>query len=96
MADDEDMNESILYKNAEFRTFSDLEEAIKMYEAQTFCKLYKRDSTTVITAKRNAPNRKLNSRLTYADLKLNCIHGGKAFKSRGTGLRPTIRCVVIS
>ena len=51
-------------------------------------KLYKRDSRTIETAIRRAPNRKFKSDIKYADLVYCCIHGGKKFKSEFKGKIP--------
>ena len=92
---DENEEDCFLFEYAEFSTFTDLEEAIRMYEDKNFCKLYKRNSRSITSAKRRAPHRLFNPEIIFTEIKLQCIHGGKAFKSRSTGLRPNQRYVMV-
>jgi len=68
-----------------FGSFNELEKAIEQYENTNFVKLYRRDSRTIAGLKKRCPKRVVSSDLKYANITYACIHGGKKFKSRGTG-----------
>ncbi|XP_033226589.1 uncharacterized protein LOC117179061 [Belonocnema kinseyi] len=67
-----------------FNSYEELEHAIRKYEIENFVLLSKRDSRTIASAR---TSKKINPELKYQELKFTCIHGGKNFKSKGTGKR---------
>ena len=66
-----------------FEDFSSLEMAIQQYQKEENVQFFRRSSRTQPWM----PDKKLNERLKYYELSFHCIHGGKNFKSRSTGMR---------
>ena len=71
-----------------FRSFSELEEKLQIFKAKKYIELWRRDART-IKAVQNRINRAINPSLKYYELKYCCIHGGRAFKPKGQGIRHT-------
>lgn len=80
-----------LVKGARFSSFVVLSKAIRSWEEANFVSLYKRSSRTIETASKRATKKAYNCELKYAEVDFACIHGGRKFKSTGTGLRPNQR-----
>ena len=74
--------------NAKFSSFEELEGEIDKYQRDNYVQFYRRDSRTIETAMRRAPNRNFKSEIRYSELVYCCIHGGKKFKSESKGKRP--------
>lgn len=72
----------------EFKSFSDLCEAISAFEQAEFVQLYVRRSRKIESASQRAPKKKFNQDLKYSEIDFACYHGGKKFKSTSTGKRP--------
>ena len=69
-----------------FKSYKELEEKIKTYEQSNSVQLWKREARTVTSSNKRV-DRYLKPDLKYYQLKYCCIHGGKAFKTDGKGLR---------
>ncbi|KAM9314821.1 uncharacterized protein KZ484_024514 [Pholidichthys leucotaenia] len=83
------MAEHRLHLGECFSSFVDLETAVKEYEKHKFTNFYKRSSRTIEAYKKRLQSDKtVSDQLKFAELDYACIHGGKNFKSRGTGKRP--------
>ena len=77
-----------LHESATFTTFTDFQRAQSKYEESHFRKLYTRRSRTIKSALKRAPNKQYNSPIKFTEMEIRCIHGGKKFRSTGTGKRP--------
>ena len=69
-----------------FTTFLELEEKVKSYVESNSVQLWEREARTVTSARKRV-DRYLKSDLKYYQLKYCCIHGAKAFKTDGKGIR---------
>ena len=76
-----------------FTTFLELEEKVKSYEESNSVQLWKREARTVTSARKRV-DRYLKSDLKYYQLKYCCIHGAKAFKTDGKGIRQNTMWVI--
>ena len=74
----------------EFNTFEDFEVRLKEFEAESFVKLWRRDSRTLAAAQTRIKRLKdANVDIKYAEATYCCVHGGRDFKARTkTGERP--------
>ena len=74
----------------EFNTFEDFEARLKEFEAESFVKLWRRDSRTLAAAQTRIKRLKdANVDIKYAEATYCCVHGGRDFKARTkTGERP--------
>ena len=72
----------------QYESFESVKDAIEKYEAENFVVLIITDCKKVdcATSKKRYGSVELNSNLKYSLVKFACHHGGKAFKSKSTGL----------
>ena len=59
--------------------FSSLEIAIQQYQEEENVQFFRRSSRTIEKAQPRMPE--------YYEISFHCIHGGKNFKSKSTGMR---------
>ena len=71
-----------------FGSFHEFSARLKQYEKEKYAQFYVRDSRSIESSAKRAPNRTFNPNLKYAELLYACINGGKTFKSSSTGKRP--------
>ena len=72
-----------------FASYKDLEDKIERFKVENYVDLWKRDSRTIVAAKKRL-NRKLNPELKYYKLTFCCINGGKTFNATGKGQRTAL------
>ncbi|XP_014253093.1 uncharacterized protein LOC106668655 [Cimex lectularius] len=75
-----------IYVGKRFRSFEEVSEFIKAYEAEKKQKFWIRSSRSV-EAVRKILRRPLNKKIKYYELQYSCVHGGIEFKTRSKGLR---------
>ena len=75
---------------AKFDAYEALVDAVKKWEQENLTALYKRGSRKIESASAKI-RAKCNLDLVYYSIDFCCVHGGKDFKSRGTGKRPKQR-----
>ena len=78
----------ILHIEQKVENFRAFEGAIERYQNAESVQFYKRDRSVEKAQVRVSC--KLNKRLNYCEITFRCIHCGKNFKSRGTGVRESI------
>ena len=72
----------------EFNTFEDFEVRLKEFEAESFVKLWRRDSRTLAAAQTRIKRLKdANVDIKYAEATYCCVHGGRDFKAPCSGRR---------
>ena len=71
-----------------FQSFSELEEMLQAFKARKYVEFWRKDARTIKEVQ-NRLNRTINPSLKYYELKYCCIHGGRAFKPKGKGVRHT-------
>jgi hypothetical protein len=71
----------------EFESYVSFELRLRAHEELEKCKYFIRDSKTIQAARKKQISRPLNAAIKYYLLKVSCIHGGKKFKKRGSGIR---------
>lgn len=69
-----------------FTSFNDLETKIKENSSKNFVQFYKKEAKTVSSVAKTV-QRYLNPTLIYYHVTWACVFGGRAFKSRGRGIR---------
>ena len=69
----------------------ELQSKVKDFCEANFVQLWMRDSRSISAAAKRVPKRAAvtNPALKYYNLKYACIHGGQAFRPKGTGLKQT-------
>ena len=74
-----------------FNTYDELLKKVKEFEDSSFVKLYKLRTRTIAATHTRAPKskKKYNEAIMYTEIDMACIHGGKQFKSKSTGIRPS-------
>ena len=68
-----------------FLNFNSLMSNIEHCQNTSHVQLHRCNSRTVGKAAARCPKKTLSPDLKYAELTFSCIHGGKYFKSEGTG-----------
>ncbi|XP_067834789.1 zinc finger SWIM domain-containing protein 1-like isoform X2 [Heptranchias perlo] len=76
---------------AEFSSYSELHREYRRYQKDYAVQLWTRHSRTIEAQRRRAPKRPMNDALKFAEIDYACIHGGKLFKTKGSGKRPIQR-----
>ena len=71
-----------------FATYEELRSFIADYQLENKVQLYIRDSRTIDAAQKCLPKRQLNAVLQYYQVTYCCVHGGRHYKSYGSGIRP--------
>jgi len=73
----------------QFLSFDELNREVQSRHKSRFGQVYIRDCRSIVAAAKRAPDRCANipDELKYYDVRYCCIHGGKKFKSQGSGLR---------
>lgn len=70
-----------------FSSFEHLEKSIRDYQKEINCCFYIRDSVTRDRAPKKNIKKVIAKQLRYYSLTYCCIHGGKKFVSKATGVR---------
>ena len=80
----------VIELGSKFSSFTDLKNAIELYQQQNHVQLYISDSRKLQAMLTRTPKvaKEAPSELVYYNLTYSCIHGGRKFKSRGKGVRP--------
>ena len=78
----------ILHIGQKVENFQAFESANERYQNAESVQFYKTDRSVAKAQVRISY--KLSERLKYCEVTFRCIHGGKNFKSRGTGVRESI------
>ena len=87
-----DDNGSALCVGAKYKSFTDLECALKKFQQDNYVQLYKRSSRKLGTGSKYKKNMEVaESLLIYKELDYSCIHGGNIFSSISNGQRPNTR-----
>ncbi|XP_069775813.1 zinc finger SWIM domain-containing protein 1-like isoform X2 [Narcine bancroftii] len=73
---------------AEFSSYSELHREYRRYQKDCAVQMWTRHSRTIEAQRRRAPKRPMNDALKFAEIDYACIHGGKLFKTKGSGKRP--------
>ena len=84
-------SDNVFRVGASFRTFDEMQNALRLFEQQTHSQFYMRDARTLNAAKKTTPNvvEKASKDVKYYFVKYSCLHGGRPHKSRTTtGSRP--------
>jgi len=71
-----------------FESYGELQHWIETYQKENFVQFYISDSRTIAAAQKRLRKRHLNSELKYYQLTFACVHGGRKYKSQGSGIRP--------
>ena len=71
-----------------FSSYSALEKLVKDYDSSNFVKLSKSDCKKTSASSTQCPDKSFNNEIIYSQLKYDCSHGGKVYKSRSRGDRP--------
>jgi len=74
-----------------FSSYEELESKIRLYELCTNTEFYKRDSRTILSARKRGIKREIKSELKFYQLRYSCINGGKKHNSKSSGQRPKQR-----
>ncbi len=72
---------------SKFSSFDELEIALESYKKSQYVEFWGRDSRTIAAAQKRGIARPVRTELKYYEIKYCCIHGGQAFKARGSGKR---------
>ena len=72
-----------------FSTYEELEKKLQLYKATNYVEFWKRDARTIAAARPRMPDRPMKADLQYYEIKYSCIHGGRPFKQKGSGIRKT-------
>ncbi|XP_078272023.1 zinc finger SWIM domain-containing protein 1-like [Rhinoraja longicauda] len=72
---------------AEFSSYSELHREYRRYQRDSSVQMWTRHSRTIKAQRRRAPKRPMNDALNFAEIDYACIHGGKLFKTKGSGKR---------
>jgi len=75
-------------KDTKFASYDELRSFVSDYQTDNKIQLYVRDSRTIAAAQKRLPKRQLNASLQYYQITYCCIHGGRQYKSHGSGIRP--------
>ena len=75
-----------IHMGQKFKHYQAFESALEHYQIAESVQFNKRDSRTVQKAKPRL-QKNLNEQVKYYQISRYCIHGGKNFKARGTGVR---------
>ena len=78
----------ILHIGQKVEIFQAFESANERYQNAESVQFYKTDRS--VAKAQVHISYKLSKRLKYCEVTFRCIHGGKNFKSRGTGVRESI------
>ena len=70
-----------------FASYTELQERLEEFKQATYTDLYIWDSQTIQNAAKKGIKIPMRAELRYYYIKYACVHGGKAFKGRGTGGR---------
>ena len=81
---------SALRVGAKYKSFTDLESALKKFQEDNYVQLYKRSSRKLGTGSKYK-NMEVADLLIYKELDYSCIHGGTHFSSISSGQRPNTR-----
>ena len=81
-------NETNLAKGQEFSSYSEVLEALQIYQNKNYVQFYKRNSLGIQAAAKRCPKKNFSPELKYSEVDLRCVHGGKKFKSQSKGVRP--------
>lgn len=77
-----------IVKGDRFNTYEEIEIKIEESSKMNFVQLYKRESRSV-AADVKKTKRYLDPKLKFYQVEWACIHGGRQFVSRGSGIRQT-------
>ncbi|XP_078271809.1 uncharacterized protein LOC144602553 [Rhinoraja longicauda] len=72
---------------AEFSSYNELHREYRRYQRDSSVQMWTRHSRTIKAQRRRAPKRPMNDALNFAEIDYACIHGGKLFKTKGSGKR---------
>ena len=81
-------NETNLAKGQEFSSYSEVLEALQIYQNKNYVQFYKRNSLGIQAAAKRCPKKNFSPELKYSEVDFRCVHGGKKFKSQSKGVRP--------
>lgn len=70
-----------------FDSFENFDKRLKEFQDHMYCTYYRRDAVTIEQSRKKGVKKQINEELKYYMLKYCCIHGGKKFKTKGTGQR---------
>ena len=73
------------YVGEKFTSYKEFVVKLENFKKTNYVDLHKRNSRSISAA--NHVKRNLNEQLEFYELKYACVHGGKKFKSRGSGQR---------
>ena len=82
---------SALRVGAKYKSFTDLECALKKFQQDNYIQLYKRIPRKLGTGPKYKNMEIAAGFLIYKELDYSCIHGGKHFSSISSGQRPNTR-----
>ena len=85
---------SALRIGAKYKSFKDLECALKIFQQDNYVKLYRRNSRKIGTGSKYKNMEVAESAadlLIYKELDYSCIHGGTNFSSISSDQRPNTR-----
>ena len=77
-----------------FGSYEDLQKKVDVYQKEKYVQLTHRDSRTLDAASKRVPKRVeiANKELRYYAVHLACVFGGKKYRNKGSGQRPSQRC----
>ena len=70
-------------------TYEELKKKLQLYKATNYVEFWKRNARTIAAAHPRIPDRPMKADLQYYEIKYSCIHGGRPFKQKGSGIRKT-------
>jgi viroplasmin and RNaseH domain-containing protein len=85
---------SALRVGAKYKSFTDLECALKIFQQDNYVQLYRRSSRKLGTGSKYKNMEVAESAadlLIYKELDYSCIHGGENFSSISSGQRPNTK-----
>lgn len=71
-----------------FASYEALKVAIEEYQNATFTQFWIYSSRTISGAKRKGMKRHIEENLVYTEICYACVHGGRKYTSKSTGVRP--------
>ena len=72
-----------------FSSFESFESKLERYKNVVFAEFWKRNSRTILGARKRGVERPINPELKYYEVKYCCVLGGQTFKAKGKGKRVT-------
>jgi hypothetical protein len=77
----------LLKESDTFDSYIRFEARLRTHEDGEMCKYFIRDGKTIEAARKAKITRPLKPEIKYYFLRLSCIHGGRKFKTQGSGMR---------